>query len=272
MTRYLVLMFGIGIALINAMLRPVMSGQWHPNYLIMGVLVFAVWQLIVSREHHACQRYDVYAVFILLGALLVPSSQLAWVSLGMFCLWHAWFGSWSSRTRIGLLVLVAAAWREPVGHIVKEWLAEDLLKFDTGLVTSILTLQGVEVAQTGNMLTLAGDHALIVLTGCGSFTNISVACLVWYAVCLIQAEGWQNRFIWSGIMVAGLTVFVNVLRLALLAQGPAWFAYFHDGTGVWIIQTLGFLVIALPVWIQLRHEKAHFSRRHAFAGDDRLDA
>jgi len=261
MTRNWVLLIGIGIALANAMLRPVMSGDWHPNYLIMGVLFLAIWQLHILRSNAPYQAFDIWAVFMLLMSLLVPSCHWAWVSLGVYCLVHFAAGSWASGMRIGLIVLAAAAFREPVGHIVKEWLAEDLLQFDTGLVQSLLVLQGAEVVQSGNILRLAGDHALVVLTGCGSFTNISVALLVWYAVCLIQTGGWQNRFMWSGCVVAVLTLFVNVLRLAFLAQSPAWFTFFHDGGGVWIMQSLGFVAIALPIWVQLKYEKARSQDR-----------
>lgn len=261
MSRYAVLMIGIVIALANAMIRPVLSGGWHPNYLILAVLVCAVWQISLSRGTEPCQRFDLWAVTVLFTALLVPSSQWAWISLGVFCLGHFQWAKWPDKTRIGLLVLAAAAFREPAGHLVKEWLAEDLLQFDTALVQALLIVQGAEVSQTGNILRLAGDHALVVLTGCGSFTNISVALLVWYGACMLHMGRWAYRFVWSGVVVALLTLLVNVVRLALLAQGPAWFTFFHDGAGVWIMQTFGFVAIALPILIQVKYEKATHDRR-----------
>jgi MFS family permease len=266
MTRHGVLLIGISIALLNAMLRPVMSGNWHPNYLIMAVLASAIWQVVGARNPDQYRNSDVVLLIGLLVSLLMPSSQWAWISLGVFCLVHFRFGGWSRGTSIVLLVLAAAAFREPVGHFIKEWLAEDLLQFDTGLVEALLVLQGAEVVQSGNILRLANDHALVVLTGCGSFTNISVALLVWYGACMMQVGGWRSRFIWSGLVVAVLTLFVNVLRLALLAQGPGWFTFFHDGAGVWVMQTLGFAAIALPILVQVKYEKAGFDRRDGGLG------
>ncbi len=148
-----------------------------------------------------------------------------------------------------LLALAFYEWLGPaVFHLVSPW----VLRFETVAVQAVLTPMG-GFTRDGLVITTGGDHGIMIEEGCSAFQNVSLASLIWLSLVKLDTLTIRPAHVWICATMAGATVTLNTIRLALMAQSPSMYNFWHNGGGVSIVSftmLAGMLLICLGgLWI-----------------------
>jgi exosortase/archaeosortase family protein len=139
-------------------------------------------------------------------------------------------------------ILLALAFYEWLGPTLFHILCPLTLKFETLAVQGILAPLG---GFTRNGLTIVGssNHHVIVDAGCSAFHNLSVSTLIWIALLKLDTLTIKSAHYWILVAMAGATIALNTVRIALMAQSKEMFNYWHDGAGIPILKITMLAVI-----------------------------
>lgn len=273
----IVLSFGLA----NAMLRP-MSEQikefgfyaalWQ-GFGISFIVWFAIHSIYEQLYRVTSSRADLISLLVggvTLLFFMLPSSMVAWVALGLYCCYYAFFVPELKRPkqrvfRSASLIALALAFRVPLSDTLLKISADFLLRFDAFATEKLLAFSGFTASRTGNIVRVDGEHDLLVMTGCASFTNISLALLLWFTLVRAQGPAWKNsNYLVLGLL-AVLVLMMNLVRLSLMTLSRENYFFYHEGTGADIIDALiVFVAIALAfVCILPPKETKREDPRHA---------
>lgn len=260
------LVFAFG--LINAMIRPIRAHVLEFGFidsLITGFgISFIVWFAIFcsldllrkcSSGQEAC-RNDWVMAFAAMILFAIPSAFISWVVLSFFA---AYCGFFVYRTgsigRNGALIMLAIALRVPVSDICLKLSADALLQFDAMATLSLLQLMGLNAVRQGNIVIGSGGHELLIMTGCASFTNISLALLLWFTVVRTQVMRWRSALTFTIIPLTVLVMGINIARLAMMARSQEEYFFYHDGFGADLVNALILLVALGMALVSIHFEK-----------------
>lgn len=88
-----------------------------------------------------------------------------------------------------------------------------------------------QISWANNVITAPDSHRIVLLDGCASFHNMSLALLCWTAVTMHA----RPYFVWRDMATAAIACIsmylLNAGRIALMAQGREMYVYWHDGHG-----------------------------------------
>lgn len=132
-------------------------------------------------------------------------------------------------------LLVALAFYEWIGPVIFHLLSPWVLQAETFAVQLALAPMG-GFARDGLMISAGGgDHSIAIEEGCSAFQNVSLASLIW--ISLVKLDTLTLRPVHVGICVAmaAVTIALNTVRIALMAQSRPMYEYWHNGAGVPIV-------------------------------------
>ena len=255
----------LSVGCANAFIRPVMTsvaenGWWAALAGGFGVS-FVVWfaygaavAQMVRTETSGLRPRDVGATLCATIWFCVPSATLSWLGVGVLALWVRYDKRTVARAQAGAAIFAFLAFREPAAQVLLNVFAETVLGLDAALVALVLNAVNGEGSVIGNMVSGANGHRLLVMTGCSSYTNVSLALLGWYALTHTVGGHWNLRTYVAGFGVAVSVVVLNIVRLTLMGLGPDPYRFFHDGFGVDVFQ-IGILTSTLLItWWGFRHD------------------
>jgi len=270
--RYHLYAMTLGFGAANALIRPVIvaARDQGPAAAFDGFGVsFVIWLSIgwglvtlLRAPGPEATGHDYAMAGLAAGLLLVPVATVSWIVTGVL----AFF--WTHRAKSNVLaasacaVIAFVALRDPIASLVLKLLATPLLGFDAALVAKVLGWTDGNIARAGNMIYAANGHQLLILTGCTSYTNMSIALLGWFAISKALA-GEDGRIAWSLGLFVALGIFaINIGRLAIMGLSPAAYTFMHDSHGALISELL---MVAVTVFISLwgnRHGPSTQFLRH----------
>jgi exosortase/archaeosortase family protein len=205
-------------------------------------LAIAVMALLVFRfrREDLLSRSDLITVAAVSLAFVLPfrfAVSLPLTVAGMKLAFHR-----DPRVYSVGQILLGLAFYEWLGPTLFHILAPLTLKFETLAVQGMLAPFG---GFTRNGLTIVGSshHHITIDAGCSAFHNLSVSTLIWIALLKLDTLTIKSAHYWIAAAMAGATVALNTGRIALMAQSPEMFKYWHDGAGVPIVQITMFAVI-----------------------------
>lgn len=232
----------IGVA--NAMTKPVLAqvraAGWQDalldafgiSLIIWLAIGIGLWRLATSTSSAPPRGKDWGIVSLSASLMLVPIANVAWVATAILLGWWLMTGvRANSGAAAGVTILLALSLREPMTVIALGLLAGPMLTFDAQLAGTLLGLVFPNVATSGNVILGPDEHRLLILTGCTSYTNLSIALLGWFAVVRGFGSDWRGDLVWHGVFLAIAVIGINVIRLALMGVSPEYYALFHDGMG-----------------------------------------
>ena len=266
------LIFAFGLA--NAMIRPIREHVTEfgaVDSLISGFgISFIVWfavycsfDLMRKANTNKANQIDWIVAFFTMILLLVPSAFASWVTLSLFaayCGFHAFRSA--SIGRNASLIMLAIALRVPVSDVCLKLSADALLQFDTIATLSLLSFMGVEAVRQGNIVIGAAGHELLIMTGCASFTNISLALLLWFTIVRTQIKHWHTKLTVYILPLTAMVMGINIARLSMMALSQEDYFFYHDGLGADIVNALILIAALGTAMICITFEK----RRLAHAG------
>jgi exosortase/archaeosortase family protein len=212
----------------------------------------AVYRLSLSDATVRASRLD-HALALALGVLLLLSSFLPYrFGIGLLTTAVALFLVVFDRSERNLkaagAVLLALSMQLVWGPIFFQLFTPELLTADSALVGSILAVLRPDIVQSGTTFSGPGGHALSLIAGCSSFNNVSTAVLACAAVTMLRRTDWVRGDIATVAIAASAMILINALRICLLAWGPDYHAYWHDGAGAQILAIAETLVILAIAW------------------------
>jgi len=265
------LIFAIG--LINAMIRPIRSDIAEFGFVdsmlggfgisfIVWFAIFCVFDLLYRQRVEKITRNDSFATLFTLIMLMIPSAFISWIALSLFSFYGVIFAyKKPGMARNACFIMLAIALRVPVSDIVLRLTADALLQFDAIATLFVLKFIDPTAIREGNIIIGPGGHELLIMTGCASFTNISLALLLWFTVLRTQITYWRHRLTLYILPLVIMVMGVNIARLALMARSTDDYFFYHDGMGADIVNAL-VLVIALGMAVlSLLVEKQRKGRR-----------
>jgi len=256
MQRHNLFMFVFLVGLINAMVRPMrvhITEFGFYDSLISGFgISFIVWfavycsfDLLRKASVEPVNYKNFIAVFIVMVAMIIPSAFISWIILSLFAVYCGFFVFKSGTIeRNASLIMLAIALRVPVSDICLKLFADVLLQFDAAATLSLTGLIATDITRQGNIIIGQNGHELLIMTGCASFTNISLALLLWFTVVRTQVLHWQHYLSFYIIPLGMIVMGINIVRLAMMSLSREHYYFYHEGLGADIVNVL-ILVVAL---------------------------
>ena len=200
----------------------------------LAIWMIAGWCLITLYKAELPERLtlaDTYLFLCAAFALLIPSAMVAWFTCTLIAIWCFYRCSSNLIARSALLIFAAMAIRTPAITLLLSVLSEEFLYIDAQLVTTALTISSIETQQIGNIIVGDDGHKLAVMTGCSSFTNLSIALLVWFAISRGIRHRISGRALAAGLAITISIIGLNAFRLSLMALNPELYHFFHGDIG-----------------------------------------
>jgi exosortase/archaeosortase family protein len=88
-------------------------------------------------------------------------------------------------------------------------------------------------------------HGVVIISGCSSFHNLSLALLCWVTISRLRRQNWQVRDFVIGSAIGITMILLNVARISLMAWDIELYHYWHDGIGAEIFAVAASLTILL---------------------------
>ncbi|MDA9504158.1 hypothetical protein XI09_05130 [Bradyrhizobium sp. CCBAU 11386] len=177
------------------------------------------------------------AAFVLL--VILPIGPLSWLAVAALSLYIISSTEVSSSRR-GALILLATTVPMLWSRLLFHFFAEPILRIDASLVGSMLRTR-----RTGDIVEFAdGSGVLVILPGCSSIANVSLALLCWVTMSqLVCHKNSAHDLFWS-LMACLSVVAVNVTRMSFMGLSQWHYAMFHSSWGAAIANTI---ILALMV-------------------------
>jgi hypothetical protein len=188
----------------------------------------ALWRLSEAPAVPARPR-DIVGLLILciLGGLTSHAAAPAALTVLAFLLWRAG----EVQARAAGATLLALASHQLWSPLIFKIAAPELIRIDAAMVGELVSKGTPGAHWRDNIISVPSGHAIAVLEGCSSFTNVSAALLAWVALAKLERVGWVRSDLLVGLAAGLAQVLLNVGRLILMAQSYPLYLYWHEGDG-----------------------------------------
>lgn len=232
----------MALAFANAVTGPVVTAVIHdgpmalatgagPGFVIWMVAGWCLWSARQIAEPKHAARKDAMVLTLAAGILLIPSAMAAWITCAILGTWGFWKFRSDPIGRSVFIVFAAMALRVPTTTLLLSAAAEPVLALDAVFVQAMLSATPLNTTLIGNVIVGSDGHNLAVMTGCSSFTNVSIGLLAWFAMTRARFHRVPMRAAIAGTGVAITIIFLNVVRLSLMAIDVEMYTIIHDGWG-----------------------------------------
>jgi len=205
---------------------------------LVGVLF-----ILGDREEIICSCDIAVGAGILLLTIL-PIGALSWLAIATLSLYILLFTNASLPRRNGAIILLATTVPMFWSRLLFKFFANPILEIDASLVAWLLG-----TGRAGNVVGFTdGSGALVILSGCSSLTNMSLAFLCWITISQSVYHRWSPQDALWCFLVCVSAVAVNVTRISLMGLSEWHYDLIHSQWG----DTVGNLIIVvLAVGISL---------------------
>jgi hypothetical protein len=214
---------------------------------------YAVFRLLLCDGHSPSARRQEVAVSVGLSLLLfMPARAATWVAASGLAVYLWTLPGNDKKLRSAGAVLAALSVQELWGQLVFQLFGHFLLLAETAVIGTILVATRAGMVWHQNIIAEPGGHAIIVLAGCSSFHNISIALLCWVTISRLRNPDWRIRDVVGAGIVASAIITLNSIRLYLMALDEASYRFWHNGTGSEVFNLSVSLTVLLMCLIGLR--------------------
>ncbi len=222
-------------------LLDVRTGFGAAELLALGVLAFLVLRL--GREEVLTNTdLAVIAVAGLAFALpMKPAAAVPLAAVGVKLVLH----KESRISSIGQVLLALAAY-EWFGPALFHLAAPYILEAEAFVLR--MGLEAFDKGFSGDGLRISAPNwpGIEVEEGCSAFHNVSLSALIWISLLKLETLSMRPVYVVVAAAAAGATMILNTIRLALIAQSPEMYHYWHEGAGVAVMSFI-MLAVALAV-------------------------
>jgi hypothetical protein len=201
--------------------------------------------LLSEKKRDEIRSADLAIALIFLGLVILPIFTLSWVAVTGLSLYILLFASEGSERRRGAIILLALTVPMLWSRLLFQFFAKPILDIDATLVASLLGTNRV-----GNMVGFAdGSGYMVVLPGCSSLANMSLAFLCWVSVTQWAKHRWSAMDLLWSLLACASVIAVNVTRISLMGLSRSHHEAIHSESGdlvansVMLILMVGFSLL-----------------------------
>ncbi|MCA6107148.1 hypothetical protein [Bradyrhizobium cenepequi] len=171
------------------------------------------------------------AVFAFL--VILPIGALSWLAVTALGFYVIIFSEDPSARR-GAFILVATTVPVLWSRLLFQFFADLILRIDASLVGWLLN-----TPRTGDIVGFAdGSGVLVILPGCSSLANMSLAFLCWVTVSrLIDHKRSVYDLLWC-LLACASVIAVNVIRMSVMGLSQWHYETFHSELGAAVTNTV----------------------------------
>jgi hypothetical protein len=196
-----------------------------------------------DREQIRSPDLAVAAVFLMFTAL--PIFGLSWLAVTGLSTYILLFAKGGSPLQRGSVILLALTVPMLWSKLLFRLFAKQILDIDALLVASLLGTDRI-----GNVVGFVdGSGHMVVLPGCTSFTNMSLAFLCWISITQWAEHRWSPWDLFWSFLVCASVIAVNVTRMSLMGLSYRHYEIIHTDLGdmvanlIMLCLMLGFSVL-----------------------------
>ncbi|SDO64014.1 hypothetical protein SAMN05216360_1325 [Methylobacterium phyllostachyos] len=104
---------------------------------------------------------------------------------------------------------------------------------------------------TGASLSVRGDWAIVVLEGCSSFHNLSLAVLIWLSILKIADQPADRAALAALATSAAVVVAINVARILAMLPSREAYHFWHDGSGSSLVALASVVAVIIPTLFRI---------------------
>lgn len=205
------------------------------NKVLFVCLGIAVWHLLRGDSPPLSTAHLLAAIPAL---FLSASAEGVWPWIGLtltLVLLTAATPSWGTA-RAGVLIALLAALHNIAVDLLGILGGDAVLSVEAKFAGWLLSWILPEIEVEGTALQLPGAHMVILVWGCSSLSNLGDILLLFGALVSVRLSGgWpplvRDRIVGLAVLLGGITIALNTLRLTLIASDPDTYAYLHGGGG-----------------------------------------
>lgn len=218
-------------------------------------IMIGIWR-VASSLHGPARPWHVFPLLPAAIGTLGVSGNSAWAGLALSAIAFLAVFSQPSGTRCGLWIILLGALHSPGTSLLGQMAGGNLLAIDQFVTVSILSLFETITPIQGNVIQTTGGEAILLVWECGVLKNIALVLLLWLTMLQLLIGPEYRAPLADAVLLVGVCVAINTVRLSLMAITPDWFDLFHDGAGA---TTLRLLLLSTPValaWWTANHARA----------------
>ena len=164
---------------------------------------------------------------------------------------------WAGIGQIWLALSIYEFW----GKLVFKILYQSIEGAEIGLIYRIGRLVYDGIGTEGASLSVRGDWAIVVLEGCSSFHNLSLAVLIWLSILRIADRRISRAALGALATSFGLVVAINVTRILAMLPFREAYHVWHDGQGASLVALASVVAMIVPALIWIEERRCVPSRR-----------
>ena len=221
------------------------------NYIYWFGCYVCLYRLSESDPRASAESTDWYFAFSLMLAILLSSFIAYRFAIGFIATVLAFYllvlCHKDRELRAAGSVLLALSAHLVWGPILFQFLTPELLRADAALVGNMLKLVRPDIIWNDTTFQTPGGFAISLVGACSSFHNLSTAFLACAAATMFMRTHWARRDFARFAAAVVVMIFMNDVRLCLLAWSPANYNFWHEGAGVPLLsffETAALLTVA----------------------------
>ena len=221
-------------------------GMFDVSAIVLAACAAGLW-FTMCRGKQSVTPTDLVVGAIALTLIALPVGALSWLAVSGLALYILWFTNADVPVRRGAIILLAMTVPTLWSRLLFQFFANFILEIDASLVGWLL---GTD--QTGNMVRFVHDGGyLVILSGCSSLANMSLAFLCWITVSEWAGHRRSVKDLWWCLLVCGSVLVVNVGRMSMMGLSLQHYEALHSPIGnaatnaIILVATLGWSLLGV---------------------------
>jgi len=242
----------------NGFFDPAADSPWLSPFLDQTILwvCLGIGAYHLAHDRRLVRFQDLLFAVPALVCATALSPMMVWIGLATtLCCFSV--HTPSRRFRVGLLLSLAVALREPVIGLIGYTVGDHLLNADQAFMAAVSPLL-FYVAEIFGATTFQDKTQIVLVWGCTSVNNVSLALLLWSATTYTIVPRAPFRIWVFGLLLGGMVVTINVIRLAMMSIDLEHYRSIHDDPawGIFRLAVLVsiFLITTLSISYALRFD------------------
>jgi exosortase/archaeosortase family protein len=128
-------------------------------------------------------------------------------------------------------VLLALSAHIVWGPILFQFLTPELLRADAALVGGMLKVVRPDIIWSDTTFQTPEGFTISLVGACSSFHNLSTALLACAAATMFMRTNWMKQDLAKCAAAVAVMIFLNDVRICLLAWSPASYEFWHNAAG-----------------------------------------
>jgi hypothetical protein len=205
---------------------------------------------ILDEQNDEISSADIAVSAALFCLIILPVGAMSWLAVTALSLYILLFTPAKESRCQGAIILLAMTVPMLWGRSLFLLFGDFILKLDASLVGWMLGSH-----RSGNMVEFA-DHSgtLVIVPGCSSFTNMSLAMLWWVTISQAVRHRWCYQDISWWLLACASVVAVNITRISLMGLSYSYYDTIHSAWGNTVTNVITLSLTVLICVLGVRRE------------------